>query len=73
MLSLGCTGFRILNGCNAWIVTLDVGGPSLWQIGAEGGLFDVPVPAETARVGPRPERADVLVDFTRFAGRRLVK
>ncbi len=34
---------RILNGCNARILNLDIGGPTFWQIGAEGGLFDVPV------------------------------
>lgn len=63
--------FRILNGCNARILTLDVGGPSLWQIGAEGGLFDVPVPVRDLVLAPA-ERADVLVDFTRFAGSTLV-
>src|SRR5437588_811881 len=36
--------FRILNGSNARILSLDIGGTALWQIGAEGGLFDVPVP-----------------------------
>ena len=29
--------FRILNGCNARILNLDIGGPNFWQIGAEGG------------------------------------
>ena len=29
--------FRILNGCNSRIMSLDIGGPSFWQIGAEGG------------------------------------
>ena len=59
--------FRILNGCNARILSLDIGGPSLWQIGAEGGLFDVPVPVKQLVLAPA-ERADVLVDFTKFAG-----
>jgi spore coat protein A len=36
--------FRILNGCNARILDLDLGCPTLWQIGAEGGMFDIPVP-----------------------------
>ena len=31
--------FRILNGCNGRILSLDIGGPSLWQIGAEGGMW----------------------------------
>ncbi len=62
---------RVLNGCNARILTLDIGGPNLWQIGAEGGLFDVPVPVKHLVLAPA-ERADVLVDFTRFAGSTLV-
>ncbi len=62
---------RILNGCNARILTLDLGGPGFWQIGAEGGMWDRPVPASRIVLAPA-ERADVLVDFTRFAGRTLV-
>ncbi len=31
--------FRVLNGCNARILSLDIGGPDLWQIGAEGGMW----------------------------------
>jgi spore coat protein A, manganese oxidase len=63
--------FRILNGCNARILSLDIGAPSFWQIGAEGGMFDVPVPVEQLVLAPA-ERADVLVDFSRFAGETLV-
>jgi len=63
--------FRILNGCNARILTLDVGGPNLWQIGAEGGMWDVPVSVSRMVLAPA-ERADVLVDFRRFAGQTLV-
>ena len=63
--------FRILNGCNARILNLDIGGPSFWQIGAEGGMFDVPVPVKQLVLAPA-ERADVLVDFTKFAGQTLV-
>ena len=62
---------RILNGCNARILTLDVGGPKFSQIGAEGGMFDVPVPVKQLVLAPA-ERADVLVDFTKFAGNTLV-
>jgi spore coat protein A, manganese oxidase len=62
---------RILNGCNARILSLDLGGPSLWQIGAEGGLWDKPVPVKQLVLAPA-ERADVLVDFSTFAGARLV-
>ena len=63
--------FRILNGCNARILSLDIGGPSLWQIGAEGGMWDQPVPVKQLVLAPA-ERADVLVDFSKFAGRTLV-
>jgi spore coat protein A len=62
--------FRILNGCNARILSLDIGGPSLWQIGAEGGMWDQPVPVQRLVLAPA-ERADVLVDFSRFPGARL--
>jgi spore coat protein A len=61
---------RVLNGCNARILNLDIGGARLWQIGAEGGMFDVPVPLNRLVLAPA-ERADVLVDFSGFAGRSL--
>jgi spore coat protein A, manganese oxidase len=63
--------FRILNGCNARILNLDIGGPNLWQIGAEGGMWDIPVPVKNLVMAPA-ERADVLVDFSKFAGETLV-
>src|SRR5713101_1740118 len=37
--------FRILNGSNARILNLDLGGSDFWQIGAEGGMWDIPVRA----------------------------
>jgi spore coat protein A len=63
--------FRILNGCNARILNLHLGGARLWQIGAEGGMWDVPVPVKQLVLAPA-ERADVLVDFSKFRGARLV-
>jgi spore coat protein A len=63
--------FRILNGCNARILGLDIGGPNMWQIGAEGGMWDIPVRVNRMVLAPA-ERADVLIDFTRFAGQTLV-
>ena len=63
--------FRILNGCNARILNLDLSGSDFWQIGAEGGLWDIPVLTRRLVLAPA-ERADVLVDFSRFAGARLV-
>ena len=62
---------RILNGCNARMLGLDIGGPALWQIGAEGGLFDVPVAVKQMVLAPA-ERADILVDFSKSAGQTLV-
>jgi spore coat protein A len=63
---------RILNGCNARILNLGIGGvKTLWQIGAEGGLWDVPVPVKQLVLGPA-ERADVLVDFSGLAGQAPV-
>jgi spore coat protein A len=59
--------FRILNGCNARIMNLHFGGATVWQIGAEGGMWDVPIPMSRLVLAPA-ERADVLVDFSRLAG-----
>src|SRR4029453_17215533 len=64
--------FRILNGCNARILNLDIGGPNFWQIGAEGGMWDIPVPVKHLVLAPA-ERADVLIDFSNFSGARLVR
>jgi spore coat protein A len=75
--------FRILNGCNARILSLaietggdhddgdGIRGPRLTQIGAEGGMWDVPVPVKQLVLAPA-ERADVLLDFRKFAGKKLV-
>ena len=62
---------RILNGCNARIVNLDIGGTRMWQIGAENGLWDQPVPVRRLALAPA-ERADVIVDFSRLAGQTAV-
>jgi spore coat protein A, manganese oxidase len=39
----------------------------MWQIGAEGGMWDAPVPVRSLVLAPA-ERADVLVDFSRLGG-----
>ncbi len=62
--------FRVLNGCNARILNLNLGGTRMWQIGAEGGLWDKPVPVTRLLLAPA-ERADVLVDFSTLAGAML--
>jgi len=59
--------FRVLNGCNARILNLNIPGTRMWQIGAEGGLWDKPVPVTRLVLAPA-ERADVLIDFSRLAG-----
>jgi spore coat protein A, manganese oxidase len=62
--------FRILNGCNARILDLTMSGVPMWQIGAEGGLWDVPVPVKALVLAPA-ERADVVADFRGLAGQTL--
>ena len=62
---------RILNGCNARILSLRLPGTHMWQIGAEGGLWDRPVPVRQLVLAPA-ERADVLVDFSHLPGDRIV-
>jgi spore coat protein A len=63
--------FRILNGCNARILDLDAPGAPMWQIGAEGGMWDRPVPVKALVLAPA-ERADVIVDFSGLAGKTLM-
>ena len=63
--------FRILNGCNARILNLGLGGARLWQIGAEGGMWDQPVPVKNLVLAPA-ERADVIADFRPSPGQTLV-
>jgi spore coat protein A, manganese oxidase len=63
--------FRILNGCNSRILNLHLGGVEMWQIGAEGGMWDQPVPVKQLVLAPA-ERADLLVDFRKSPGKTLV-
>ena len=46
--------FRVLNGCNARIMSLRFGGLPMWQIGAEGGLFDIAGAGPRSSCWPRP-------------------
>ena len=64
--------FRILNASNArfWNLTIQ-GGPPAFQIGSDGGLFDKPVALGGPLLVLPAERMDVIVDFSRFAGRTL--
>lgn len=70
--------FRMLNASNGRVFQLyvldDNDDPvpgALNVIGTDGGLLDAPVPVEGPLVLSPAERADVLVDFRAFAGRRL--
>jgi spore coat protein A, manganese oxidase len=63
--------FRLINGCNSRILDLNFGGAKMWQIGAEGGMFDTPVPVKALVMAPA-ERPDVLVDFSPLAGQTIV-
>ena len=62
---------RFLNGCNARILTLRLPGARMWQIGAEGGLWDRPARVGRLVLAPA-ERADVLVDFSSLSGETIV-
>ncbi len=77
--------FRILDGSNARFYDLKMldaangaPGPVLWQIGSDGGLLEAPValndPAAAVPLSmiiAPGERMDVIVDFSKFAGRTL--
>jgi spore coat protein A len=63
--------FRILNASNARFWNLAIqGGPPAYQIGSDGGLFTHPVPISRLLILPA-ERADLIVDFSHFAGQTL--
>jgi FtsP/CotA-like multicopper oxidase with cupredoxin domain len=78
--------FRFLNGCNSRFLLLRTTtddptaagydplaaapGPTMWQIGAEGGFLPAPVELSELLMAPA-ERADVIVDFAAFAGRTI--
>ena len=75
--------FRIVNGSNARFYNLKLrdyqgvaseskpAGPSFTQIGSDGGLLASPVNVPRLLIAPG-ERADVVIDFTKFAGQSLV-
>jgi FtsP/CotA-like multicopper oxidase with cupredoxin domain len=58
--------FRLLDGTDARYVILKFAKPlSFWQIGAEGGFLPQPVERTELLMSPA-ERADVIVDFSKF-------
>jgi len=75
--------FLIVNGSNARAYELAVTptaqptvGPTIWQIGTDGGYLDAPVNIDMHRrqklVLMPGERADVIIDFAGFAGQTLL-
>ncbi|HEY0808862.1 MAG TPA: multicopper oxidase domain-containing protein [Longimicrobiales bacterium] len=82
--------FRLLNGCNSRFLNMRLfnlkannnlggAGPTMIQIGTDGGFLPAPVSLADASgnnpgrlmLGPG-ERADIIIDFSQFAGQRLV-
>jgi spore coat protein A len=64
-----------LNGSQSRFYNLELAvgdnpGPTFYQIGSEGGMFDKPVPISRILLLPA-ERADVIVDFSGFAGQNI--
>lgn len=76
--------FRLLNASNARFLTMQIverntqsPGPSIWQIGSDGGLLNQPVkvadvPSNLALTLGVSERADVIVDFSGQQGKSFV-
>jgi spore coat protein A len=63
--------FRILNGSNARFYRLAFEDDhEFHMIGSDQGLLEAPVALERLQIAPA-ERADVVVDFSKYAGKRL--
>ncbi|HKN98041.1 MAG TPA: multicopper oxidase family protein [Pseudonocardiaceae bacterium] len=56
---------RLLNGSNHGVLTLDLGGAEMLQIASDQGLLPAPVPLTKLVLSPA-ERADLIVDFSRY-------
>jgi len=76
--------FRFLNGCNSRFLLLKMSTSprassgafnkpegTFWQIGADGGFLPAATPLQQLLIAPA-ERADVIVDFTEFAGKEVI-
>ncbi len=70
--------FLFLNGSTARAYNLSLVnqvtgamGPFMWVIGTDGGYLDWPVPVTRLIMQPG-ERYEVIIDFSRFAGRNLL-
>ncbi len=58
--------FRLLNGCNARIVTLELSSGSMVQIASDAALLPAPATRSSIRLAPG-ERVDVVIDFSNYA------
>lgn len=64
--------FRVLNGSNSRFYHLSFSnGASFYQIGTEGGFLNKPVQLKKLTLAPA-ERADIIVDFSKFKGSKIV-
>jgi FtsP/CotA-like multicopper oxidase with cupredoxin domain len=72
--AFGATRLNVFAGlAGAYIVrdhNLGLAAP-MWQIGAEGGLWDEPVSVKKLVLAPA-ERADVIADFSGLSGQSLI-
>ena len=62
--------FHLLNGSNHRDYVLSFGKAPVYQIGADDNYFDKPVPLLNVSISPG-ERADIIVDFSNFAGQKI--
>jgi spore coat protein A len=63
--------FRILNASNSRFYNFKLStGQPFFQIGTDGGLLEKPVKVREILLAPA-ERADVIVDFSKFAGKNI--
>lgn len=68
----GIMRFRILNGSNARVYDFALSdGSSFYQIATDGGFLEHPVELKELRLSPG-ERAEVLVDFSKYAEGQIV-
>ena len=64
--------FRLLNGSDSRFYKLFLSsGQTITQIGTDEGYLDAPVSLSKLTIGPG-ERADVIIDFSGFAGQTIV-
>ena len=64
--------FRVLNASNGRHYYFSfLNGEEFHQIGSDQGLLEAPVPMRTLPLAPG-ERADLIVDFSRFSGRQII-